>query len=537
MPDEVTIRTRAGDELRADVYLPPGAVPVPALVAASPYQKSLAHLPVHGQFPFREGGPIQFYLDHGYAYVWVDVPGSGRSTGTWDPVSRAEGDALYDVIEWVAAEDWCTGRVGMIGQSYYCWSQWNAARMRPPSLTTIAAFDGGSDLYRDWLYKGGIPDFGFISSWTASVLLQHQAMGMPIEGGERHLLLSRVYGHPFDDDWHRERAPFWELDRVTIPALSIGAWPKGSLHMRGNVEGFRRLGGPRKLLMLSATDPGQVQRIYASEEFHERELLPWYDHHLKGIDNGVMDGPDVRLQVNRGGGVRTAPEWPPPQARPATFHLDPARSGAVASLNDGSLTEGFEPPAESATSFTYPDPGWAVGTTAMGPTGPDHVGRIVTFTTAPFDRVREFTGDGVLVLFASTDQQDMDVVARLSVLAAGSPAAEIVSRGWLRASRRREDERLTTEMRPFHAHDSAGEVVPGEVYELRVPLVPMSFLVRPGERLRLELSCGDSPVLEGRMFQWYGLKVGTDTYHHDSHHPSRLVLPEMPEPVCDAAEG
>jgi uncharacterized protein len=535
MPIEVTIPTRAGHAVRADLYLPPGGDPAPVLLAASPYQKALAHLPVHGQFPFREGGPIDFYLDHGYAYLWADVPGSGRSEGVWDPVSRAEGEALYDVIEWAAAQDWSTGRVGMIGESYYCWSQWNAARMFPPSLVTIAAFDGGCDLYRDWLYKGGIPDFGFISSWTASVLLQHQAMGMPIDGGNRHLHLSNVYAHPFDDDWHRERSPFWDLDQVTIPALSVGVWPKGSLHMRGNVEGFRRLGGPKKLLMIAAANAGEAQKLYSTEEFHQREILPWYEHHLKGAANGIMDGPDVRLQVNRTARYRTADSWPPAAGTATTFLLSGERSGAVGSLNDGSLTEAgsAQPPAQ--TSFSYPDPEWTVGTTSVGPGGPDHVRRIVTFTTAPADRTREFTGDGVLVLFASTDQRDIDVVARLSTLAADGSwsVTSIMSRGWLRASRRAEDEALSTAMRPFHRHDRADQVLPGEVYELRVPLVPMSFVVRPGERLRLELSCGDAPAIEGRMFQWYGLKAGTDTYHHDATYPSRLVLPEMPAPVGD----
>jgi uncharacterized protein len=535
MPIEVTIPTRAGQNVRADLYLPPGGERAPVLLAASPYQKALGYLPVHGQFPFREGGPIDFYTEHGYAYLWADVPGSGRSDGVWDPVSRTEGEALYDIIEWAAQQDWSTGRVGMIGESYYCWSQWNAARMRPPSLVTIAAFDGGCDLYRDWLYKGGIPDFGFISSWTASVLLQHQAMGMPIDGGNRHLHLSNVYSHPFDDEWHRERSPFWELDQVTIPALSVGVWPKGSLHMRGNVEGFRRLGGPKKLLMIGAANAGEAQKLYSTEEFHEREILPWYEHHLKGVANGVMDGPDVRLRVNRTEKYRTASAWPPAEGKPTTFLLSGEHSGAVRSLNDGSLTEKGSPQPPAETTFSYPDPEWTVGTTSAGPAGPDHVRRIVTFTTAPFDRTREFSGDGVLVLFAETDQHDIDVVARLSLLAADGSWAptSIMSRGWLRASRRAEDKALSTEMRPFHSHDHADEVAPGEVYELRVPLVPMSFVVRPGERLRLELSCGDSPAIEGRMFQWYGLKAGTDTYHHDAAHPSRLVLPEMPTPIAD----
>ena len=531
MPDQVMITTRTAD-LAADVYRPQGTEPVPALVAASPYQKDLAHLPVHGVFPFREGGPIDFYVSHGYAYVWIDVPGSGRSGGTWDPVSRAEGEALRDAIEWVAAQEWCTGKVGMIGQSYFCWSQWNAARMAPPSLTTIAAFDGGSDLYRDWLYKGGIPDFGFVSSWTASVMLQHQAMGMPIDGGERHLHLSNVYAHPFDDEWHHDHSPFWGLEDVTIPVLSIGAWPKGSLHMRGNVEGFRRVAGPKRLLMIPARNPGEVQALYATEDFHARELLPWYEHHLKGVENGVMDGDPVRLTVNRSGAQRTAAAWPPPEAAPAVFHFDPAHSGAVASLNDGSLSEGGPASGAASTNFSYPDPQWAIGTTATGPHGPDHTARILTFTSPAMDRVREFTGDGLIDLYVSTDQDDLDVVARLVVVGEDGGAGEIVSRGWLRASRRTEDPALTTEMRPFHRHNRADEVVPGTVYRLRVTLVPMAFLVRPGERIRLEMSCADSPVIEGRMFQWYGLKVGTDTYHHDTEYPSRLVLPEITSPAA-----
>jgi len=149
-PFEIEVRSRHGTLVRADVFLPEGGQgPYPVLFAASPYQKSLRRLPTIWTFPFRETGPIEWYLQHGYAYVWADVPGSGRSEGTWDLVSRAEGEALHDVIEWVTQQPWCTGMIGMIGQSYYCWSQWNVARTRPPHLTTIAAFDGAVDMYRD----------------------------------------------------------------------------------------------------------------------------------------------------------------------------------------------------------------------------------------------------------------------------------------------------------------------------------------------------------------------------------------------------
>lgn len=97
-PFEIETVTRHGDVVRADVYLPTGAQgPFPVLFGASPYQKSLRRLPAVPQFAFIEYGPMQLYLDEGYAYVAMDVPGTGRSEGTWDPVSRAEGEAVHDM--------------------------------------------------------------------------------------------------------------------------------------------------------------------------------------------------------------------------------------------------------------------------------------------------------------------------------------------------------------------------------------------------------------------------------------------------------
>jgi uncharacterized protein len=104
----------------------------------------------------------------------MDTPGLGRSEVVWDPVSRTEAEAIHDMIGHVADLDWSTG---MIGMSHYCWSQWNAARTKPPHLVTIAAFDGATDMYRDWMYQGGIPIQGFLNSWLfGSVLLQHWPM-------------------------------------------------------------------------------------------------------------------------------------------------------------------------------------------------------------------------------------------------------------------------------------------------------------------------------------------------------------------------
>lgn len=530
-PFEIETTTRHGDVVRADVYLPAGRDgPVPVLLGASPYQKALRRLPVAtAVFPFIEYGPIQLYLDHGYAYVAMDVPGTGRSEGTWNPVSRMEGEAIHDMIEHVAGLDWSTGKVGMIGMSYYCWSQWNAARTRPPHLVTIAPFDGATDMYRDWMYQGGIPVQGFLNAWLfGSVLLQHQAEGLSVTEHGRDRVIYDMYAHPFDDEWQRRRSPFWELDQVDIPVLSIGSWGKASLHLRGNFEGYRLVRGPKQLLVVGAKTFAETQALFGTREFHEAELLPWYEHHLKGVDNGVMDRPKVRVFAHGRNEVQALPDWPPPDATVAELFLSGDRSGAAHSLNDGSLTVDAPAAGGGATSWSYPDPQWMAGVTTMRPDGmPDHFARVVTYTTAPFGYDREFTGQAVLHLFASSDQADMDVMAKLSLLpdGEGKPPFVKLTQGWLRASHRAEDPALSTEMRPFLRHDRAEPIEPARAYELRIELLPLSVLVRKGERLRLEISNWESAITEAPMTHWYGQKVGTDTYHHDA---SRLRLHERP---------
>lgn len=220
---------------------------------------------------------MQPYLDSGYAYVAMDLLGTGRSEGVWDPVSRGEGEAIHDVIEHVAALEWCTGNVGM---SHYCWSQWNAARTRPPHLKTIGAFDGATDMYRDWMYVSGLPVQGFLNSWLlGSVLLQHQANGIDFEVGHEDRFITDLYSHPTNDEWHRRRSPFRELSRVDIPVFSIGSWGKAALHLRGNFEGFEQITGPKQLLVIGAPSFGATQALFADPDFHEREMLPWYDRH------------------------------------------------------------------------------------------------------------------------------------------------------------------------------------------------------------------------------------------------------------------
>ncbi len=532
-PFEIETTSRHGDVIRADVYLPKNfAGSIPVVLGASPYQKALRHLPpVPSVFPFTEYGPMQLYLDNGYAYVAMDVPGTGRSKGVWDPVSRREGEAIHDMIEYVAALDWCDGNIGMIGMSYYCWSQWNAARTRPPHLKTIAAFDGATDMYRDWMYHGGIPIQGFLNSWLfGSILLHHQTQSIDFHEGKKDQVVYDIYSHPLDDEWQRQRSPFWELSEVDIPVFSIGAWGKSGLHLRGNFTGFERVRGPKQLLVVGADSFAKTQLLFFEEKFHQEELLPWYDYHLKGIENGVMERPKVRFFVKNENKVAATTAFPPTDATPSTFYLSGERSSLVQSLNDGSLSESAPVNTIGETTWVYPDPQWQAGVTIIEEGGVlNHVARVNTFTTPALDRDREFTGQGVLVINASSDQKDLDLIVKISLVTAKTgPAGIKVSQGWLRASHRNEDAEMTSEMRPFHKHDRVEEIEPGKIYKLRVELMPMSFLARKGDRIRLEISNQDSLIADAPMTHWYGEKVGRDTYYHNLNYPSHLKLHERP---------
>jgi uncharacterized protein len=161
---------------------------------------------------------------------------------------------------------------------------------------------------------------------------------------------------------------------------------------------------------------------------------------------------------------------------------------------------------------------------------PDHVARVTTFTTAPMQRDREFTGHAMLTLYASTDQTDLDAIVKVPLVSADADAGlpVTVSRGWLRAAHRpEEDPELTSDMRPFHSHDRAEPLQPGQVYQLRVELLPMSFLARQGDRIRLEINNNDAQN-DAPMTHFYGRKVGTDTYRHDRTYLSSLRLRERP---------
>jgi predicted acyl esterase len=534
----VSIRMRDGVSVRCDVYRPEEEGRYPALYAVSPYQKDLAGLPAYPAFLWRETGPIEWYVRQGYAYVLADARGTGASDeGIWEYFGPEEQTDLYDAIEWVAHQDWCTGKVGMIGQSYFGMAQWSAAVQGPPHLTCIAPYDAKIDHYRDGQYHGGIPAYGLAIIWSFGVRYNH-LNGPPGPSSAERLktdLVQAMLEHPTDDDFWRTRSPYWRLRGVDVPTFSIGSWGKNALHLRGNLMGYELVTGSKRLLVEEAGQPVRLgvvraQRDFETPGFHERVLLPWYDHWLKGIDAGVMKGNPVTTFVSGIDEYTTWSAWPPVEIDYLRLHLRKGPAGAVASLNDGLLTADPPGAGEGATSYSYPRPDWHLGPVEFKPDGSsDSVSQVLTWTSPPLNDDVMIAGPIEMVLYASSDQRDTDFFVKIwdqAPDASGGRGGDLLlARGWLRASHRAVDEGRSIEGRPFHPHRDPEPIEPGKIYLFRIEVWPTAHVFKHAHRIRVHVVNGDSPVTDGNYNHFYGIKFGTDTIHHDSDHPSHLLLP------------
>lgn len=532
----LSIPARDGVKIAAALYLPKGAGRHPTLLAASPYRFDNNFAPAMPLFLWRETGPIAWYLEQGYAYVHMDVRGTGRSGGEYRFLDRKEQYDLYDVIEWIARQRWSNGRVGGIGQSYYARMQWFMATHNPPHLACIAPYDGNVDTYRNSAYTGGIPG-EFPSIWyNANVRVGNHS---PVTGRARLIdwdYPATVRRHPTYDAWWKERASAELLHRIRIPVFSIGVWRKVDLHLNGNIIGFQRAKGPKKLLVFGSANVHAAVQDFASVSFHERYLLPFYDRYLKDKPTDYDAQPAVRYFASGASEIRTAETWPPSDIAYRALYLGPGPTGSVSSLNDGTLSDQAPTATERTTRFEYPNPGWRIGVVGNGPDGrPDPARRVLTFTSAPLEKPLEIAGPILLELHAESTREDTDFIVKLSEQFPQSaeerqqdlnPRYLVITKGWLRASHRDLDTKRSLPYAPWYTHDDPKPLRPGKIYRFEIAVMPTAHRFTVGSRIRLEIANGDSSVTEYVFAHEYApYKIGVDTFHHDVKHPSRLLLP------------
>jgi hypothetical protein len=350
-------------------------------------------------------------------------------------------------------------------------------------------------------------------------------------------MVYEVLQHPtYDQFWKKRSADF---EKIKVPVYSIGMWHKIGLHLRGNLRGFEKLKVPKKLLVCYGEYVGDEMAIFNSLEMR-LEMLRWYDHWLKDNDTGVMKEAPVKLFV-RGSedGYRTENEWPLKRTQYTKFYLQPGPVGAVRSLNDGGLSKSAPQLETNSFEFSYPDPEWSgwsgIGTAKFVNGLPNPAIKILTFSSEPLKEDLEVTGPISLVLYASSTEKDADIYVRLidqepddQQVSGVPPRGKILTRGWLKASHREKDAKLSKPYQPFYTHKNPTPIEPGRIYQYEIEVWPTSNLFRKGHRIRLDLSNGDSPAFDfgGHHF---GIKVGKDRIYHDKDHPSHLILPVIPK--------
>ena len=538
-PRYVEVPMTDGVKIAVAVYLPANPGRYPALLATSPYRIDNDDAPAVPAFPFRESGPIDLYLANGYAFVRMDVRGTGRSGGEYLYFDKREQRDLREVIEWISRQSWASGKVGGIGQSYYARSQWFMAAEAPPALACIAPYDGNTDAYRASAYNGGIPG-AYLSFWYNYLRNLNIA---PLTGTPRDLpfdFTNEVLRHPTYDAFWRERSSTERLEQIKIPVFSIGVWGKVDLHLNGNIVGYQRAGGPKKLLVLGGSGIDAAVAEFANPAFHERHLIPFYDWCLKGKATSYTSEPAVRYAVVNDEGFRTASSWPPAEAKPVVWHLAPGPSGSIRSLNDGLLTATPPTTANAGSRLDFPQSSWSnSGPARMGPQGRlDTASRVLTFTTPPLADDMVIAGPAQLRLNITSSRNDADFIVKLyeqmpqtagELAGNKQPQSELVSKGWLRASHRAVDTAVSLPNAPWYRHDKPELLVPGQPYSIDVALVPIAARIAKGRRLRIEVSNMDSPLTDGIFTHTYRPdQVGSYTILHDPKFASRLTLLAIP---------
>ncbi|GAC1383464.1 MAG: CocE/NonD family hydrolase [Herpetosiphon sp.] len=522
---DVAVTMRDGVTIYVDVLRPAGTEQVPVIVAWSPYGKGqgtsrsvmgvfalvgLDNGIVSGLEKF-EGPDPAYWCAKGYAICNPDVRGVVNSEGDsvlWD---RQEGLDCHDLIEWLAVQDWCNGKVAMSGTSYLAVAQWFTAAEQPPHLAAINPWEGVSDVYRDLVMRGGMPDTGF-----ARQLQDNSFWG----NNRKEDILTEAERYPLMNDLWKNKIP--RFDKITVPAYVVASY-SNTLHTAGTFRAWRRIASTQKWL-----------RIHNSQEWPDyydeanvEDLRRFFDHYLKGVDNGWEQTPRVRYSVlDLEGGDRVnqpASEFPPEGVVNTKYYLDGRARTLIPAL-----------PSVEAT---------AANNAASNP-------GLVSFTIR-FDEATVMVGYPKARLWVEAKgADDMDLFVLVQKLDAHGTAlqqftvpnqsammqdltergASILrykgSDGRLRVSARHLDGTLSTDAVPAHSFDRVEKLKPGEIVDIEIDLLPIGLAFHPGEQLRFVISGQNAlgPMMPG-IREYIPVNSGQHIIHTGGSYASYLQLP------------
>ncbi len=553
LPETTFIPMKDGVGLAVDLFFPPGLTDttLPVVWCHERYRRS--EMDGNRLTTKLDAQPwLRQVIEAGYVVAVVDARGTGASEGSRPAeLGPAEQSDSWTVTEWLAAQEWSTGAVGMFGDSYRGLTQLVCAASAPPSLRAIFPQMPLFDLY-DFLYNGGIFRDDFARRWSAETAKLDVDHGVAPVGGDQVALDAALTAHrdntemfdivsrvPLRDGIDErgvrpwvDHSPSSLLDAVNASGVAVyllGGWYDS--FARDVVLWFANLDGPHKLVVGGWSHDGRAGFDLGAE--HVR----WYDRWLKGHEDPSVDEPPVRyftMSAPAGSEWRHATSWPPP-ATSAPLFLGPGPSGTVASCNDGRLVERSDDGAtdngvssESRLVVDYTASSGRTSRWAHVYGASFHYDlerndiRSLTFTGDRLTSDLEITGHPVAYLWVSSSGDDVDVFAYLEeVDEIGRP--HYITEGNLRASHRATGPAPYDKLGlPHHPSDAASLLaIERDPMELWFDFQPTSNVVRAGRRVRLTIAGCDRDNAETVITTSPPELV----VHHGPNFPSRVVLP------------
>ena len=540
---------RDGMELSSDIYLPRGSGSFPTVLMRTPYSNN--------------GDPMvekaRGLANGGYACVIQDCRGRWDSDGDYYPFREDEDG--YDTQEWIGNQDWSNGKIGMSGGSYVGAVQWRSAPHRSPNLTCMVPRVICTDYYSGLVYPGGALQLSVLMTWgmrtnarTAQTIVFHDwteaFRALPLRR------MDELAGRDLDfwKDWieHPAYDEYWEafndeknFGEIDVPAFNMGGWydlyaPQTFTNYNGLVENGRSPEAKQSKLIVGPWPHGLSQSSRTGDvDFGAHSVvdldameLRWFDYWLKGVDNGIVDEPPIRLFIMGSNVWRDEQEWPLARTEWQKWYLH-SEGGSNTLIGDGGLSTAL-PGDEPSDDYVY-DPLYPVPTTGgntccspeIVPWGPydqravEMRSDVLCYTSEPMGGDLEVTGPIQAALFAATDGADTDWTAKLVDVSPTGYAKNLCD-GIIRARYR-------------ESFTEPSLLDSGRIYEYHIDVGVTGNVFKKGHRLRLEISSSNFPRFDRNLNT--GREAGSDTeprqarqtVFHTSEKPSHLLLPTIPK--------
>lgn len=506
--------------LHVRVFLPDEAGPWPTILENSPYNLLDGCVDVQptpeAPNPAACTPPAlaQRYVPRGYAVVFADVRGTAESEGCMDMMGAKEQRDTYDLVEWVAAQEWSDGNVGMQGVSYVGTTPHEAMIMDPPHLKAVATVAGVTNQWRN-MYQNGVPYQGRFYPLTYEALVgappprdAHRGPSWALNAAsgfcEQEEMVEHVrpgvYEKGVYDAYWAERNFTVHAREVTVPLLYSQGFVDRAVNPMEAIHWFNDVQGPKKAFL------HQDGHQYVDREDYFDTELAWFDHYLKGIDNGVDRMPIVEVLTNTGK-VRLDDEWPPTGATHLGLSLAPGTLSAAV-------------PAPGSEDYFAPLALNALGTGGTGLGVEDGLRQQLApgleFRGEPLAADLYLSGNARMHLRASSDQANTYFLFEL-LDEAPDGMRTFVAEGWFNAHLR-------------EGFDRSAPLTPGTPYDFRFRFEPRDYIFEEGHRVTLLLKGTDPSVLPFDT----PAAVNTVLYGPDG---SWLELPVLDDPMLFERTG